>query len=137
MAAIANVALSNTFDTWRIRSNQVFTRMNQFAIKESALYANTVTANNNLTAKSGANVNFLGSTIVWSLIKAGQALTASQADTGGRRLFHSPASGARSRRDKLAIIVFQQASLLPIHDHQLPLIKIRGLVQIGQPLNRS
>jgi len=61
MAAIANVALSNTFDTWRIRSNQVFTRMNQFAIKESALYANTVTANNNLTAKSGANVNFLGS----------------------------------------------------------------------------
>jgi len=45
MSKIANVALTNTFDTWRIRSNQVFTRMNQFAIDESKLYANTLTAN--------------------------------------------------------------------------------------------
>lgn len=42
---IANVALTNTFDTWRIRSNQVFTRLNQFAVTESRLYANTLTAN--------------------------------------------------------------------------------------------
>ena len=42
---IANVALTNTFDTWRIRSNQVFTRLNQFAVNESRLYANTLTAN--------------------------------------------------------------------------------------------
>lgn len=45
MARIANVALTNTFDTWRIRTNQVFTRINQFAINESRLYANTLTAN--------------------------------------------------------------------------------------------
>lgn len=45
MAKIANVALTNTFDTWRIRSNQVFNRISQFAIDESKLYANTITAN--------------------------------------------------------------------------------------------
>jgi hypothetical protein len=45
MAKIANVELSNTFDTWRIRSNQAFNRLSQFTIDESKLYANTVTAN--------------------------------------------------------------------------------------------
>jgi len=45
MAKIANVALTNTFDTWRLRSNQSFNRLSQFAIDESKLYANTVTAN--------------------------------------------------------------------------------------------
>jgi hypothetical protein len=45
MAAIANVALTNTFDSWRSRSNQSFTRLNQFAVNESSLYANTLTAN--------------------------------------------------------------------------------------------
>lgn len=45
MAKIANVALTNTFDTWRIRSNQAFNRLSQFAIDESKLYANTITAN--------------------------------------------------------------------------------------------
>lgn len=45
MAKIANVALTNTFDTWRIRSNQAFNRISQFAIDESNLYANTITAN--------------------------------------------------------------------------------------------
>lgn len=42
---IANVALTNTFDTWRIRSNQAFSRLNQFAVSNSRLYANTLTAN--------------------------------------------------------------------------------------------
>jgi hypothetical protein len=45
MAKIANVALTNTFDTWRIRTNQAFHRLSQFAINESSLYANTITAN--------------------------------------------------------------------------------------------
>lgn len=60
MAVFANVALSNTFDTWRIRTNQILTRLNQFAVNESAFYANTLTANVALVAKSTANVNFLG-----------------------------------------------------------------------------
>ena len=42
---IANVALTNTFDTWRIRTNQAFSRLNQFAVSNSRLYANTLTAN--------------------------------------------------------------------------------------------
>ena len=51
MALISNVALTNTFDTWRTRTNQVLTRMNQFAINESSLYANTLTANTSFTSK--------------------------------------------------------------------------------------
>lgn len=56
MAAISNVALTNTFDTWRIRSNQVFARVNQFAANESALYANTLTANVSFTSKGLATL---------------------------------------------------------------------------------
>ena len=56
MAKIANVALTNTFNTWRITTNQVFDRLSQFAINNSSLYANTVTANNNLNALKNAMV---------------------------------------------------------------------------------
>jgi hypothetical protein len=57
MAAIANVQLSDTFNTWRVRSNAGFTRLNQFAINESSLFANTVTANVKLQV-TGANADF-------------------------------------------------------------------------------
>ena len=56
MAKIANVALTNTFDTWRITTNKVFDRLSQFAINNSSLYANTVTANNNLNALKNATI---------------------------------------------------------------------------------
>jgi hypothetical protein len=59
MAVIANVALTNTFDTWRTRTNVGFTRLNQFAINESSLYANTVYANVAFTAKGTATVTGL------------------------------------------------------------------------------
>ena len=55
---VANVALSDTFDTWRVRSNQGFT--NLFAItgtKASAINANNVTSG--LTTLN-ANVNITG-----------------------------------------------------------------------------
>lgn len=57
MAAIANVNLTDTFNTWRVRSNQLFTRINQFAITESEIYANTVTANVELNLPSGGKAN--------------------------------------------------------------------------------
>ena len=50
MAKIANVALTNTFNTWRTNSNIAFDRLSQFAINNSSLYANTITANNVLRA---------------------------------------------------------------------------------------
>ena len=59
MAVIANVALTNTFDTWRTRTNVGFTRINQFAINESSLYANTLTSNVAFTAKGTATVTGL------------------------------------------------------------------------------
>jgi ethanolamine utilization microcompartment shell protein EutS len=59
MAVIANVALTNTFDTWRLRTNVGFTRLNAFAIDESSLYANTLTANVAFTAKGTATVTGL------------------------------------------------------------------------------
>jgi hypothetical protein len=59
MAVIANVALTNTFDTWRTRTNVGFTRLNAFAINESSLYANTLTSNVAFTAKGTATVTGL------------------------------------------------------------------------------
>lgn len=56
MAALANVALTNTFDTWRLRTNALLTRVNQFTINESALYANTLTANVSFTSKGLATM---------------------------------------------------------------------------------
>ena len=55
MAAVANVQLTDTFNTWRVRSNQIFTRLNQFAINESSIDANTITANTHLLVRSGAS----------------------------------------------------------------------------------
>ena len=72
MAKIANVALTNTFDTWRSRSNEAFDRLSQFAINNSSLYANTLTANVSFTSKGlatmqgratvGTNLNVSGNT---------------------------------------------------------------------------
>ena len=45
MAKIANTELSDTFDSWRNATNTIGSRLNQFAINESELYANTITAN--------------------------------------------------------------------------------------------
>jgi hypothetical protein len=57
MAKIANVALTDTFNTWRTRSNQTFDRVSQFAINNSSLYANTLTANSSFTSKGLATFN--------------------------------------------------------------------------------
>ena len=56
MAKVANVNLTDTFNTWRVRSNQLFSRLNQFAITESTLYANTVVANVELTIADSATL---------------------------------------------------------------------------------
>ena len=59
MAQIATVALTDTFDSWRIRTNGVTDRINQFAVNESVLYANTVYANVALNASGTATVTGL------------------------------------------------------------------------------
>lgn len=64
---VANVALTDTFDTWRVRSNQGFT--NLFAItgtKANAIDANNVTGG--LTTLN-ANVNITGTTSGGGFIK--------------------------------------------------------------------
>ena len=61
MAKIANVALTNTFDTWRTRSNEAFDRLSQFAVNNSRLYANTIIANNVLKS--------VGNTVLGSATK--------------------------------------------------------------------
>jgi len=72
MAALANVALTNTFDTWRNRTNQVVTRLNQFAIDESKLYANTLTANVRFVSIGSTRLGTTGSnrTIINGLLSA-------------------------------------------------------------------
>jgi hypothetical protein len=80
MAQVANVALTDTFDTWRVRSNQSFTNLHE--INPSP---NTLNASNNVTGGtvtssglasagslsvtglgtlSGANTNIQGNTLL-------------------------------------------------------------------------
>jgi hypothetical protein len=76
MAKIANVALTNTFDTWRIRSNESFDRLSQFAINNSRLYANTVIANNVLKSLGNTVLGASGKrTIVTGLLSANGRVT--------------------------------------------------------------
>jgi hypothetical protein len=72
MAVIANVALTNTFDTWRTRTNVGFTRLNAFAIDESKLFANTITANVRFVSTGATRLGTTGSnrTIVNGLLTA-------------------------------------------------------------------
>ena len=81
MAKIANVAATDTFGTWRTRSNQAFDRLSQFAINNSSLYANTLTANVAFTSKGlgtfqqsvavTKNVTVSGNTSIVGLIANG------------------------------------------------------------------
>lgn len=59
MPIIANTTSSNTFSAVRAQLNSVTKRMNQFAVNESMLYANTVYANVAFTAKGTATVTGL------------------------------------------------------------------------------
>jgi len=87
MGLIANVALTNTFDTWRTRTNQTATRINQFAINESSLYANTVTANVAFMSKRaavfGTTIRYGGITLANTVTGTGSlVLSASPTFTG-------------------------------------------------------
>ena len=97
MAKIANVALTNTFDTWRTRSNEAFDRLSQFAIKNSSLYANTITANNVLKATGNTVLGAAGKrTIVTGLLSANGRVTVGTnlAVTGNTTLSGLIANGA-------------------------------------------
>lgn len=85
MAVIANVALTNTFDTWRTRSNQSFTRLNAFAIDESKLFANTITANVRFVSTGSTRLGTTGTnrTIVNGLLSANGNLNVSGNTTLG------------------------------------------------------
>jgi hypothetical protein len=76
MAKIANVALTNTFDTWRIQSNKAFDRLSQFSDNNSKLYANTVVANNVLRATGNTVLGAAGKrTIVTGLLSSNGRMT--------------------------------------------------------------
>jgi hypothetical protein len=95
MAVIANVALTNTFETWRTRTNIGFTRLNQFAINEASLYANTITANVAFTSKGAvthqSTMLQTGAAVFGSTIRYGGVTLANTATgTGGLVLKDSP-----------------------------------------------
>ena len=54
MSKISNPVVSDTFSTWLTAANKSYSRLNQFAVSESALYANTITANVSLVMSGGA-----------------------------------------------------------------------------------
>ena len=68
MTAIANVELSNTFDTWRIRSNRAFVRLNNLATSESTLFSNTVNAN--VAFRSAGQSHMVGNVVFGSSLDA-------------------------------------------------------------------
>jgi len=82
MAKIANVALTNTFDTWRTRSNQSFDRLSQFAINNSSLYANTLTANVSFTSKGAAALQSTA-TVTGLLTASGRATVGTNLTVSG------------------------------------------------------
>jgi len=89
MAQISLVALTNTFDFWRIRTNEISARLNQFAINESQLYANSIVANNILKSLGNTVLGVAGKkTIVNGLLQAnGRVIvTASFSSTGNNVL---------------------------------------------------
>jgi hypothetical protein len=57
MPIIANTTSGNTFSAIRAQLNSVTKRINQFAINESTLYANTITANSTLRVSGGLLAN--------------------------------------------------------------------------------
>lgn len=57
MPIIANTSSANTFSAVRAQLNSVTKRINQFAVNESAIYANTITANVTLKIVGGLNAN--------------------------------------------------------------------------------
>lgn len=79
MAALANVALTNTFDTWRLRTNALLARVNQFAIDETSLYATTLTANVRFVSTGATRLGTTGTnrTIVNGLLSANGNLNVS------------------------------------------------------------
>jgi len=77
MPIIANTTSANTFSAVRAQLNSVTKRMNQFAVNESAFYANTITANvslrlsgtvlaNNSAGPSGYYLRTSGTGVYWS-----------------------------------------------------------------------
>jgi hypothetical protein len=86
MAKIANVALTNTFETWRVRSNEAFDRLSQFAIDNSKLYANTLTANVRFVSSGATRLGTTGSnrTIVNGLLSGnGNLIVSGNTTVGG------------------------------------------------------
>jgi hypothetical protein len=61
MAHITTVLVSDTFSAWLDAANISYARLNQFAINESSLYANTITANVSLVM--GGAATFHGQSI--------------------------------------------------------------------------
>ena len=51
MAQLGSVQSSNTFLQWLSHANKAYARLDQFAVNESALYANTISANTGLNVK--------------------------------------------------------------------------------------
>jgi len=76
MGQVANVALTDTFDTWRVRSNLGFTNLFEINPSANTVSANSVTAGGHVTANttsltvtklstlSGSNTNITGGTLL-------------------------------------------------------------------------
>ena len=96
MAKIANVALTNTFNTWRTNSNIAFDRLSQFAINNSSLYANTITANVAFTS-TGIATMLKSATVGTNLTVSGNTSTNKATVTSSLTVSGNTTLGAAGR----------------------------------------
>jgi hypothetical protein len=92
MAKIANVSPSTSFNSWATTTNTIADRLSQFAINNSSLYANTITANNSLRALKNLTVS--GNTTITGLLANGSLGTSNYVlKTNGTTAFWAASSG--------------------------------------------
>jgi hypothetical protein len=96
MAKIANVAPSTSLNSWATATNALADRLSQFAINNSSLYANTITANNSLRALKNLTVS--GNTTIAGLIANGSIGTSNYVlRTNGVSVYWAPGGGSTSQ----------------------------------------
>ena len=102
MGQVANVALTDTFDTWRIRSNQSFTNLFEVNPSANTLAANSVTVggvftvNTSIVSITAANTATTGDASLLGAntdIRGGTLLITSNTNINGTVLINGAAPG--------------------------------------------
>jgi hypothetical protein len=121
MPIIANTSSANTFSAVRSQLNSVTKRLNQFAVNESAFYANTITANTSLRISGTLLANSSAGT-------SGHYLR-----TSGTGVYWSPASGGSSSNNFSGILVGSNVVVADSSSDRLTFVAGSGISIAANP----